>query len=770
MENRIAIAKFINGDKIAHTESIWQYDYGQELKLEGLDLPSAFEVHFAKELHGNAVTSLYNSGSALIPDQLIQTPGTLFAWVYLHDTESDGETEYTIVIDVKKRAKPSHETPTPAQQSEIEQLIATLETAVEESETNVTHYPKIEDGYWYVWDAVENDWSNTGVEATGPQGEQGPQGPEGQEGPQGPEGPEGPAGADGQDGYSPSASVSKSGATATITITDKNGTTTASISDGAALIDDTTTAQDSTWSSSKIDNTKMDKNNPTGSGALSINRLAGSQVGNYSAAEGYWCEAEGSRSHAEGYRTAANGDSSHSEGYVTRASGQYSHAQNFETIAASACQSASGKYNIPDYDDEYAEIVGNGTGADARSNARTLDWNGNEKLAGKLTVGADPTAAMDVVPKAFMEQAIQDAVLSILPKKTVSGAVASFSDAQAGYPLIDLTAQIVPKQSGTGDPSPSNVRPISGWTGANVVRSGKNLLKQPYILPADTYDSVALSYDSDFVIHLTGTGGSSAERFLTDEFTLPEGTYKLTTAQSADRTRVYFYKNGTYISRLNTDLPYTFTSAKGDIFKISLLILSSAYSDATVKLMIELGSTATAYEPYNGTAYSVTWQTEAGTVYVGSIDLITGVLTVTHAIVTFNGTEAWTCTQDGNGHTRVLLNMTSYNPYHEGVGTVDIISNIIRPSTSSQDLYYPPVNRGGINGNAYLIVGVDPTTITSADDWKTLLSGTNMQLAYPLATPQTYQLTPTEVNTLLGVNNIFADTGNSLVTYGAKIT
>ena len=60
-------------------------------------------------------------------------------------------------------------------------------------------------------------------------------GEQGEAGPQGPEGPEGPAGKDGidgQDGYSPTASVSKSGSTATITITDKNGTTTANISDG----------------------------------------------------------------------------------------------------------------------------------------------------------------------------------------------------------------------------------------------------------------------------------------------------------------------------------------------------------------------------------------------------------------------------------------------------------------------------------------------------------------------------------------------------------
>ena len=51
-------------------------------------------------------------------------------------------------------------------------------------------------------------------------------------GPTGATGQTGPAGQDGADGYSPTASVSKSGGTATITITDKNGTTTASVTDG----------------------------------------------------------------------------------------------------------------------------------------------------------------------------------------------------------------------------------------------------------------------------------------------------------------------------------------------------------------------------------------------------------------------------------------------------------------------------------------------------------------------------------------------------------
>ena len=60
----------------------------------------------------------------------------------------------------------------------------------------------------------------------------------------------------GADGYSPSAGVSKSGDTATITITDKNGTTTATVKDGdpGELIDDTAGAGDTdkTWSADRM--------------------------------------------------------------------------------------------------------------------------------------------------------------------------------------------------------------------------------------------------------------------------------------------------------------------------------------------------------------------------------------------------------------------------------------------------------------------------------------------------------------------------------------
>ena len=112
-------------------------------------------------------------------------------------------------------------------------------------------------------------------------------------------------------------------------------------------------------------------------------------------AEGNVTTASGSNSHAEGNGTTASGNNSHAEGQNTIASGLRSHAHGYATIANHADQTVFGQQNVADPSNaastehgNYIEIVGNGSGG-TRSNARTLDWNGNEVLAGSLTIGGD---------------------------------------------------------------------------------------------------------------------------------------------------------------------------------------------------------------------------------------------------------------------------------------------------------------------------------------------------------------------------------------------
>ena len=185
-------------------------------------------------------------------------------------------------------------------------------------------------------------------------------------------------------------------------------------------------------------------------------------TGLYSHAEGYSTTASGNTSHAEGSGTTASGAQSHVEGYGTRASGTQSHAEGNYTIAAGAISHAGGAYNIEDsyanwpewtantsYEVgnkvkrttgsganqtvtgyicktansdasfttskwtnqygkmNYVEIIGNGT-TNARSNARALDWDGNEYLKGNVYVGcnADSTGGAKVATEAYVNARI----------------------------------------------------------------------------------------------------------------------------------------------------------------------------------------------------------------------------------------------------------------------------------------------------------------------------------------------------------------------------
>lgn len=226
----------------------------------------------------------------------------------------------------------------------------------------------------------------------------------------------------------------------------------------------------------KLDNNYLDLNIKNGGGGSinsiqQINSVAsasyssafgtGKATGVYAHAEGHDTTASGDASHVEGRDTTASGSYAHAEGYSTTASrygahaegrnttasGDYSHAEGSHTIANHACQHVFGQYNIEDSSTAYSsnkgtyvEIVGNGTGVSARSNARTLDWSGNEWLAGKLTVGTAGTNTMDV------------ATIGQLPTKTSdltndSGFITSYTEtdpiftasAAAGITATDIS-------------------------------------------------------------------------------------------------------------------------------------------------------------------------------------------------------------------------------------------------------------------------------------------------------------------------------------------
>lgn len=116
--------------------------------------------------------------------------------------------------------------------------------------------------------------------------------------------------------------------------------------------------------------------------------------GDYSHAEGEETSALGEAAHAEGFRTSA-GIFTHAEGYYTQAVGAGAHSEGSYTVANHKSQHVFGEYNVADpaltsasNRGNFVEIVGNGTYS-TTSNARALDWSGNEYLNGKLYINCD---------------------------------------------------------------------------------------------------------------------------------------------------------------------------------------------------------------------------------------------------------------------------------------------------------------------------------------------------------------------------------------------
>ena len=212
----------VGGGRYTVTAPIVKEDYGLYLKIEGLELPETYQVDFSNDEHnGTSVTMIGNADGVLIPSQFISSGKDVFAFLY-HVGADFGRTVYKFRIPNKLRPDRTNVTPTPEEQGIIDQAISALNDAVEEAQ-----------GYAQTAsEKADSIHDMTATAETLPEGSEATASYNPDTGVMSFGIPKGTDGQDGDDGYSPTASVSKSGNTAMITITDKNGTTSAQVSDG----------------------------------------------------------------------------------------------------------------------------------------------------------------------------------------------------------------------------------------------------------------------------------------------------------------------------------------------------------------------------------------------------------------------------------------------------------------------------------------------------------------------------------------------------------
>lgn len=248
-------------------------------------------------------------------------------------------------------------------------------------------------------------------------------------------------------------------------------------------------------------------------------------AGSYSHSEGNKTFAIASSAHAEGLQTLANANSSHAEGAGTTASGIYSHAEGSNTIASgsrshaegnntiasSGNQHVQGKYNIEDADNVYADIVGNGSSS-TRSNAYTLDWNGNGVYAGKVTVGVGPTNNMDVATKQYVDNAIPTVpdALGDLTDTAISspsnGQILKYNSTTSKWENSNIPAGATVTLNGSTTTTPSFYAPTTAGTSGQVLKSNGSGAPT---WQAESAQNGALSISSN-VITLTNASGTTS--------------------------------------------------------------------------------------------------------------------------------------------------------------------------------------------------------------------------------------------------------------------
>lgn len=349
--------------------------------------------------------------------------------------------------------------------------------------------------------------------------------------------------------------------------------------------------------------------------------------------------------------------------------------------------------------------------------------------------------------------------------ETVSGAVVTFvTNMVARLKKCEVTFTAV--QSGSGDPSPSNIRPISGRTGLTIKRTGKNLLDKSQ---GSVISSRYMYWGTDGYNNATPNGTLKLEA----------GTYTLSLSGDASTVAESMSvcdSTATRVKIVYNNKICKFTLTESGAVGIFIVISSGNFiSWENYNIQLELGSTATEYEPYEGESYAVDWQDEAGTVYGGYLDATTGLLTINRKLITISNAPYMSASYiKADACNAYALDNTIYPQRGQNAQPDDLASdalNFVKKSVWGTQGYANCfcINVNQIHINlANDIIGVtdytSETVTTAKAKINAYLADHPISFVIPVR-ETTVQLTPTEIKALKGNNTIWADGDSIEVTY-----
>lgn len=368
-----------------------------------------------------------------------------------------------------------------------------------------------------------------------------------------------------------------------------------------------------------------------------------------------------------------------------------------------------------------------------------------------------------------------------------SGNPASFPDG-SDNPLEACNVDITPVQDLHG-----YSKPWAGGAGKNKIPLTVNDIKTlnngfTWTDNTFTYNgvTVTLSTDADGNLTKISTNGTCLGNFdvkIAENLSISSGTYILSGSNGGNTSTYYLqgfgnvdYTSGSGILEVDGETQFTLTATNN--IRIRLYIRNTAdMTGVEIYPMIRESGDSSGFEPYSnicpisghssvtvnvsptsdpaqGTTKTIPF---GSTVYGGTLDVTNGELTVTKKIITEND-----FTMMGGGTSGGGLNYFQIPSTEPKATSGEAISNILEQNQSGWSSTTPCFSTNtGASPNIY------PVRVYAASsslaNFKTEYAG--LQIVYPLATPQTVQLTPQEVRSILGQNYIEADSGEITVVY-----
>ena len=306
-----------------------------------------------------------------------------------------------------------------------------------------------------------------------------------------------------------------------------------------------------------------------------------------------------------------------------------------------------------------------------------------------------------------------------------------------------------------------NIRPIYGWNSINIVKSKKNLFDydENKVSSGETTTATIRSYYPLDIHDVT----------LTFSAKLKEGA----TTTGSDYLNVGSFIGSSGLLELQTSFitPDTITTRTRTFSGDKFPVLMSLENPVTIKsilsrydIQIEIGSLSTDYESYNGQTITIPLN---DTIYGGELaEDADGHrrFKITHKKYVFNGTEVWTQYSEHVFFTLALSDAL----YTDGV-YIKCSNYIAKVSTTGSDITnnYPNCSCCFQSLSLYKRFYIKDNNLTLNNIQS---QTTGITVIYPLATPTVIDLSDgTPITTLIGTNNIFADSGDVEVKFKKSI-